>query len=124
MSSNHFKRNLSVLLILLLFFGQVIGIINGQLSKPKFFAWSPYDEISYYKIEGILNGEKLTKDDISNRYRISAIGRQNRSIYNIISIVRQYETSYGLAEPAKIEISYIVNGHKKSTWKWPEDEFD
>lgn len=108
---------------LIFFFAlQILGIIAGRVSDAKYFCWAPYDEISFYEIHATVNGKVLDSKSIYNRYRKNKTGRENRSIYNIISIIRQYETTYGKTDVAKIELSYVINGHKERTWIWPEDK--
>ncbi|TVP97499.1 MAG: hypothetical protein EA359_19535 [Balneolaceae bacterium] len=110
-------------LFLVLFFSfQVIGILAGKFTESKYFCWAPYDEISLYEIRVVIMDNDLNSDEIRRRYRKNQKGRENRSIHNLISIVRQYETTYGAQDEANVEISYITNGHRKETWIWPKDE--
>lgn len=108
---------------LIFFFAlQILGIVIGRFSNEKYFCWAPYDEISFYKIDATVNGVVLDGESIRDRYRKNKTGRENRSIHNVISIIRQYETTYGKNDTAAIELSYVVNGHKERTWIWPEDK--
>lgn len=110
-------------IFLVLFFSlQVMGILAGRFTESKYFCWAPYDEISIYEIRVVILENDLDSDEIRRRYRKTPKGRENRSIHNLISIVRQYETTYGSQDGATVEISYITNGHRKETWVWPDDE--
>ena len=105
-----------------IFFGlQIAGITAAKFMDTRYFCWAPYDQFSIYHIEVRIDGEKLTDEKIRQRYRKRASGRNNRSIHNIISAVRQYEETYGSSDFAVVKISYEINGHKNATWHWPED---
>ncbi len=117
-----YKKLVPGLFILIFFFIQVLGILAGRFTESKFFCWAPFDEISLFVIETEVNGKMLTPDEIRARYRIRPQGRENRSIHNVISIVRQYEDTYGSGELVVVKISYKINGHKKGTWYWPENK--
>ncbi|MDX1640191.1 MAG: hypothetical protein R3220_00745 [Balneolaceae bacterium] len=111
-------------IFLIIFFAlQVLGIVMGRFTSVKYFCWAPYDEISQYEITATVNGRELNEDQILHRYRKFKKGRENRSIHNLISIIRQYETTYGNNEDANVELSFVTNGHRKTIWKWPEDKF-
>lgn len=106
-----------------LFFAlQIIGIVVTKFSDVKYFCWAPYDEISRYKISVMLEGDKLDSREIQHRYRTSAKGRENRSISNLISVIRQYETTYGSKQNAIVKLSYLTNGHEERVWIWPDDK--
>jgi len=111
-------------MVFLFFSGQLVGIINSRFTSTNFFSWAPYDQISYYEIEMQKQGQSLSSENIRNRYHISAKGRENRSIYNIISMIRQYESTYGKGEEVSVTIFYRINGHETGRWKWPGDKFD
>lgn len=109
------------LLIYLFFTTQLFLIVIGQLRETNYFNWVPYDEISLYEISVTVNGRELTEDEIQLRYRKHKFGRENRGLHNLISIVRQYETSYGIHDDSKIRINFLTNGYRKTTWSWPEN---
>lgn len=107
---------------LIIFFSlQIAGILVSRFTKTRFFCWAPYDEISFYDIDVSIDGKELDEEKISDRYRKPEYGRENRSIHNLISIIRQYETTYGKDDNASVELSFIKNGHSEKTWTWPED---
>lgn len=110
-------------MVTLFFSVQLLGVIGGRFNEAKFFSWAPYDQLSYYEIEVLRQGQSLSSETIRDRYHISPKGRENRSIQNIISIVRQYENTYGKGENVNITISYTINGHHSGIWTWPEDEY-
>lgn len=114
------QRKVLAILVLFFFSIQIFGVIRGRFTNTKFFSWAPYDEISVYEIDVKKNGRMLNNSEIRSRYRISARGRENRSIHNIISVVRQYENRYGTGDSVRVEISYTINGHLSSTWTFPD----
>lgn len=118
-----YKFTIPGFIIFLLFLLQLTGILAGRFTDSKFFCWAPFDEISIYTVHADVDGKKLSPEEIGSRYKIRHSGRQNRSIHNIISIVRQYEATYGTDERAEVEIIYLINGHKQGSWTWPDDEY-
>jgi len=123
LSGELFRKRVLALLVSVFFGAQLLGVIYGRFTCVKYFSWAPYDQISYYEIEVHKQGKSLSSERIRNRYHISPKNRENRSIHNIISIVKQYENSYGKGENVNITISYTINGHHSGIWTWPEDEY-
>jgi hypothetical protein len=99
---------------------QVISIIYARFVPEKFFCWAPYDQHSYYEINVELDGQTLSTEETRLRYRYRTIGWEPRSINNVISIVRQYEKTYGKNDEAKVVLTYESNGHPEQSWRWPE----
>ena len=85
----------------------------------RYFCWAPYDEHTFYTIEVEVDGRKLSKSEIADRYRYYPGGWEPRSIHNVISQVSQFESTYGVDDGAKIVIEYETNGHPKRRWEWP-----
>lgn len=107
---------------LALFFGlQIVGIGIGRFTEYKYFCWVPYDQISTYRIEVKIGNYIYSKKEITGRYKIENPGRENRSIGNIKSIIKQYETTYGYHDRANVNLIYNTNGNGEQTWVWPED---
>lgn len=108
---------------LIIFFGlQVLGILIGKFTDARFFCWAPYDQFSFYEINVSIDGQELSDQKTSQRYRIDKKGRNNRNIHNVISKIRQYEKTYATENNVTVELSYVVNGHRDETWIWPEDK--
>jgi hypothetical protein len=107
--------------VLILFFGfQIVGIIYSRLVPERYFSWAPYDQLSFYTIEAEIEGKKLTSSEVSHRYNLPSSGRENRSISNLIGVIRQYELRYGKGEKIKVKVAYQTNGKSEKTWNWPE----
>jgi hypothetical protein len=64
-------------------------------------------------------GRALAPDEIARRYRYPQSTWEIRDIDNVISIVRQYEESYGAGEEARVALTYRTNGREQRTWTWP-----
>jgi len=105
---------------LLLFFGvQLLAICVGVFTEVKYFNWVPYDEISHYTITVNLPDRELSPAEIFTRYRKPAVGRENRDIDNLLSIIRQYECTYGADAGARVHVHYRTNNHVNHAWTWP-----
>ncbi len=107
------------LVIGLIFLGlQMISIVYTRFIPERFFCWAPYDQHSSYKIEVTIDDKSLTRQEVRKRYRYYAEGWEQRSIYNIINLVRQYETTYGKEDNAEVRISYTINGYREGVWEF------
>jgi hypothetical protein len=98
---------------------QVGAIVHARFIPERFFCWAPFDEHSYFRIEVEAAGRRLSRSEVEARYRYRAEGWEPRSIHNVISMVRQYESSYGRGSDAQVTIRYVVNGHPEKIWTWP-----
>ena len=99
---------------------QVLSIAYARFIPERFFSWGPYDEHTRYTIDVQIDGQPLSGHEISARYRYNAGGWEVRAIHNVISLVRQYEMTYGHADQARVTVTYVVNGRPQETWTWPE----
>ncbi|WP_288373750.1 hypothetical protein [uncultured Algoriphagus sp.] len=103
-------------IVLFLFFGlQVLGIVVARFHEYRFFSWAPFDELSSYEIESVLEGEKLTDSEIRDRYFIPAKGRENRSINHIFRILKKMEETH--SKKAEVTVRYSTNGKDEETWE-------
>ena len=100
---------------------QLWGIVRSWTAIDRYFCWAPYDAYTEYAVQVRGSEGWLRADEIARRYRIPISGRDNRSPEHIIQVFRQYESTYGLADPAlELRLSYRVNGGSEQTWSWPE----
>ncbi len=106
------RFTIGVLFLLL----QLMLVVYARFIPERFFCWAPYDEHSYYEISIEIDNQVLSKNEIQNRYGVYAQGWEPRSIHNILSIINQYESSYGKNDQAIVEVIYSINGHKKKLW--------
>jgi hypothetical protein len=106
---------------LLFLFIQLMSIGYARIIPERFFCWAPYDQHSRYRISVVLGDEELTNKQIKRRYRYrSAEAWESRSIHNLFSIIRQYESTYGKDDGALVKVTYSTNGHPREQWHWPE----
>jgi|TARA_R110002126_G_scaffold107218_1_gene242466 hypothetical protein len=105
-------------LLSIFFFLQISGVVYTKFSPVDYFGWVPYDEISFYEIEVIINSEKLSLSQITDRYNLPNPGRENRSIFHVFSQISQYERSYGMSDSAQVKVIFRVNGKEKETWNY------
>lgn len=96
---------------------QLCSVLYARFIPEKFFCWAPYDEHTNYQIKVNINGKDLSMSEIRSRYNYLSKGWEPRSIDNIFSLVQQYETTYGKAEKADVEILYNTNGNGWKIWK-------
>lgn len=100
---------------------QLALILYARFIPERFFCWGPYDEHSFYEVGVTVGGVPLAPGEIADRYRYPARGWEPRSVYNVISQIRQYETTYGRDEAAEVVLDYSINGHEPEVWRWPEN---
>lgn len=98
---------------------QIILVIYAQFVPERFFCWAPYDEQTSYEINVEINGVALKDEEVGKRYRYGQKRTESRTIHNIISIINQYETSYGKNDNAKVTLTYSTNGHPQQKWTYP-----
>ena len=111
-----FKYALGIGFLLL----QVGSIGYARFIPERYFCWAPYDEHTYYDISVKVNGQLLSKKDTEQRYHYQAVGWEPRAIDNVFSVIRQYETSHGKDEHAKVQVLYRTNGHDEKIWSFPK----
>jgi predicted ATP-grasp superfamily ATP-dependent carboligase len=98
---------------------QLVSTLYAPFVPVRFFCWAPYDEHTRYSIDVTIAGRALAPDEIARRYRYPQSTWEIRDIDNVISIVRQYEESYGAGEEARVALTYRTNGREQRTWTWP-----
>ena len=107
------KNKVGILLLVL----QICSVIYAQFIPERFFCWRPFDNHTSYRIEVKIKEKQLELHDIEKRYRYKSEGWEPRSIYNVFSIVSQYELSYGLKDSAQVKIYYNSNGKENEMWE-------
>ncbi len=100
---------------------QVWGIVRARTTEDRYFCWAPYDRFTEYVIHARGAEGWLDAGEVAHRYRISKAGRDNRSPEHVIIALRQYEETYGRANPMiELRLDYRINGGAAQTWNWPE----
>ena len=100
---------------------QVSLIVYARFTPVRFFCWAPFDQQTNYEISVTLDDEELMPDAILQRYQIHAQGWNQHAAHNVISCLRQYESTYGKHDDATVTLRYQVNGRDEEVWHWPEN---
>jgi hypothetical protein len=95
-------------------------VLRARWVDERFFCWAPFDEASRYTTEVELAVRTLKTESVDRRYRYWSAGWENRSVHNFVSMVRQYESTYGRGDRARVRVTYSFNGHSNQVWHWPE----
>lgn len=98
---------------------QVATIAHARFVSTRYLAWAPYDRITEYSLHAIVDGRLLSPPEIHRRYGLAALGTNNRSEAHVMTIVRQYEETYGRDDDAHVFLEYRVNGGELRRWQWP-----
>lgn len=97
---------------------QFVMVLAGLGTELRYYTWAPHDQQGGYDISVVVDGRELTEAELLDRYRRSR-GVDPRAIAHVFNIVEQYETTYGAADDAVVEIRYWVNGEGPQLWHWP-----
>lgn len=100
------------------FIAQVFGIAYSRFLEERYFCWAPFDQISLYEINLAVNGVIFSPEEIKGRYNLQGNGRENRSIHNVFSIIKQYEETYGKEDKVVVKVIYSTNGKAKEEWNF------
>ena len=95
---------------------QVASIFYARCIPERFFCWGPYDNHTQFEVFVEINGQLLSSEQAEDRYQYKMKGWEQRSIYNIFSLITQYEATYGRQDNAKVKVVYATNGHPKQEW--------
>ncbi len=99
---------------------QLVSIGYARFIPERFFCWAPYDQHTHYRIDVVLVDGTMTAIDVRRRYRYASEAWEPRNIANVFSIIRQYESTYGKSDNARVTVIYSTNGRAEATWQWPE----
>lgn len=108
---------------------QLFMIAYARFSPTRYFCWAPHDQQSVFDVSVTISQKPLTNKQIDERYRLRTwrywengtfnwVHLESRSIENIKSIIRQYETTYGKNDRASVVLNYRINGGQEETWRW------
>lgn len=114
--SSKTKSRMRRIILFAFFLFQILGIVYSRFLDERYFCWAPFDQISYYEVKTEVNGVLLSPQQTRGRYNLQGYGRENRSIHNVFSIIKQYENSYGKNEKAVVKVIYSTNGKAKEEW--------
>ncbi|NRA94376.1 MAG: hypothetical protein HRU26_17200 [Psychroserpens sp.] len=97
---------------------QVGMIAYARFIPERFFCWAPYDEHTNFKVTVTIDGRQLSPEETQARYKYKMQGWEQRSIYNIKSLISQYERTYGKDDDAEVLMKYTKNGHPEQQWTY------
>jgi hypothetical protein len=93
---------------------QLVWVLDQQAGSSRYFAWAPNDSETEYSIAVRVDDRALTPDEIQERYHIPVNGVDETFPGHVLSVVEQYEATYGRDDGAIVTVSYRVNGHQPS----------
>lgn len=98
---------------------EAIAILYARFTPARYFCWAPYDTQDRYTISVTQDGEILTEEETTQRYRFHSNAWQQHSIHNLLFAIEQFESSYGAKDNAKVSVTYSKNGRPEETWTYP-----
>jgi hypothetical protein len=97
---------------------QLCLILWARFIPERWFCWAPHDAQTQYELTVVVNGQALSPEEISGRYRRHKIDREVRAAANIKAIIMQRERTYGRNDTALITMNYRINGIPQKPWQW------
>jgi hypothetical protein len=113
------------------------GIAFWQhLGDTRYFAWAPNDYAVTYDLDVSVDGRRLTREQIADRYRLDLSDRLDREEkreldlsprqhflwedppQHLVDRIDRYEETYG-SGTADVTLSYQVDGQEKRVRRWP-----
>jgi hypothetical protein len=103
-------------------------ILSARFGPSRYFCWAPFSSQTSYRISVSIGGRPLSGDAVAARYRLPTLHRgsgggshwEENSIHHVMTIVRQYEESYGRDDGARVILHYSVNGREEQAWRYPQ----
>ena len=96
---------------------QIASVTYARFIPERFFCWAPYDIHTKFKVNVTIDGELLSPQEAEIRYKYKMEGWEQRSIDNIFSLIKQYESTYGKRDNASVEVIYSENGKPEEIWR-------
>jgi hypothetical protein len=126
------------LLIALAILAAQVGIgIWQHLGRTRYFTWAPNDYAVTFDLRVAVDGRQLTRDEISNRYRLYladrldthvwaklGLSKQERYLWEdppqrLLDRIKRYEETSGSSDRARVRLIYQVDGGRQREWRWP-----
>ena len=96
-------------------------IVYARFDPGRYFTWSPHDVAWNFDLEVRTSEGVLDHAQAVERYRLRRFRRQEHAIEHIKRAVRQYESTHGKEDGARVRMLYDKNGRSPREWNWPED---
>ena len=100
---------------------QVGGIAYARFTPERFFCWAPYDQHTKFEVFVTIDGNTLSHEETVARYQYKMRDWEQRSIHNVMSLISQYENTYGYMDNANVLMRYSINGHQEQEWTFEHD---
>jgi hypothetical protein len=100
---------------------QLFSVVSAQFGSTRYFCWAPNDYMVVYRMQVWIGDRMLTPPEIQRRYRIGAKGVYQNVVSHLENMLRQYETTYGRGDFARIAMMYSINGSAEKAWIWPPE---
>ncbi len=116
-----------------------VGVAIWQhLGSTRYFAWAPNDYLVTYDLRAGVGGRALTPGQISRRYRLNLTNRRENDLtakaglapsehyvwedppQHLFDRIKWYEQTYGLRDPARVVLTYQLDGGPIRVWRWPQ----
>jgi hypothetical protein len=109
-------------LVAALFLAAQLGaIVYTRFTPRRFFCWSPNDTVNELHLSVELNGHRLSPQQVLARYGMKTdTATVEYPIEHVMDFVRQYETTYGRNDHARVRLSWRHNGRPEQQWQWPQ----
>jgi hypothetical protein len=108
-----------------------------HLGNTRYFAWAPNDYMVTYDLQVSVAGRSLNAEEIASRYRLDLrdrlppelkmrLGLSQSEHYvwedppqHLFDRIKWYEQSYGVAPPARVNLTYQLDAGQVREWRWP-----
>jgi hypothetical protein len=111
------RLGLAILFLLV----QFASIIYAQAgADERYFCWAPNDYIVSYQLQVRIYGRILDREATRIRYRLPSYHVYQNVVTHMEDLIRQYETTYGRADHARVVLTYSTNGGPQKEWRWPQ----
>lgn len=94
-------------------------IVYARFDPARYFCWAPHDVSWTYEAEVFLDGRRLGREEMRERYRLRRPGFEEHSIEHLFRALAQYERTYGRGDDVRIRVVYRKNGGPAREWTWP-----
>jgi hypothetical protein len=109
------------LAVAVIFGVQVAWVFADQIFKTRYGSWGALQALTLYDLSVQVNGRTLDLEAACARYRLDTCGLNSRSPFQIFAAIRQYETTYGKEDGARVELEYHTNRGPAQKWVFPEE---
>ena len=121
MTRPRFLDRIAYALALAVLLFQLGHVLYARIGEARYFAWAPHDVMWSFELRVELPGETLDHEAALRRYRMRRARRHEHAIEHVKLAVRQFETTHGVGDEARVTLTYRRNGGPQTTWSFPEE---